>query len=178
MPLTKLNNQSMSAITSTGIPTLTNANLPAQSLVNYQRTVVTRGEVVVTSTSWTSIDSNLTFNYTPVLSSSRILVMGEVHIAPHDSTGNRDNAGGSWAIWLNGVNVGAHGQAHEYYYRISANTSPDIYFGRTIQTELHTNTNGAALGIDIKARNYAGNNLRFFQGGNWPAIVHVYEYKT
>ena len=177
MPLTKLNNQSMSAITSTGIPTLTNANLPAQSLVNSYTVDARFAEVNVTSTSLVSVHSDLTFNYTPELTSSKIYVVAEISVSPHENAGGA-SAGGSWGVFLNGTEYGKQTGAHEYYLHVGSNDAPDLYWGHSIKTVIFTNTTGNALGIDIKARKYQGSHFRFNQGGQWNSLVHVYEYKT
>ena len=174
MPLTRPKNINASSIT-TG--TLTNTNLPSGTLINSHTVDARFSEVNVTSTSYVSIHSDLTFNYTPVLTSSKIYVVGEISISPHDNTG-ATAAGGSWAIFLNGTEQGKQTASHEYYLGASSWASPDLYIGHTIKTAIFTNTNGNTLAIDIKGRKYTGNNIRFNQGAQWNSLVHVYEYKT
>lgn len=186
MPLTKLNNRSMSAITRAGlpaitasdVPTLTTGNLPAGTLVNSYTVDARFAEVNVTSGSLVSVHSDLTFNYTPVLTSSKIYVVAEISVAPHDNQGNA-YAGGSWAIFLNGTEYGKQTGSHEYYIHVGTGNAPDLYFGHEIKSTIFTNTNGNALGIDIKARKYGTTpHFRFNQGNQWNSLIHVYEYKT
>jgi|TARA_B100000212_G_scaffold329454_1_gene294706 hypothetical protein len=174
MPLTRPKNINASSIT-TG--TLTNTNLPSGTLINSHTVDARFAEVNVTSTSYVSVHSDLTFNYTPVLTSSKIYVVGEISASPHDNAGNTAT-GGTWAIFLNGAEQGKQTGAHEYYLGGSGWSNPDLYFGHSIKTAIFTNTNGNALAIDIKARKYTGNNFRFNQGNQWNSLVHVYEYKT
>ena len=188
MSLTKLNNRSMSAITRAGlpaiaasdVPTLTTSNLPAGALINTYTVDARFAEVNITSSSYVSVHSDLTFNYTPVLTSSKIYVVAEMSASPHNNTGGA-SAGGGWAIFLNGVQYGRQTAAHEYYVHVGTGNAPDLYIGHTIKTVIFTNTNGNALGIDIKGRSYtpAGtSHWRFNQGNQWNSLVHVYEYKT
>ena len=156
---------------------LTTSNLPAQSIVNSYTVDARFGEVNVTSTSYVSVHSDLTFNYTPVLTSSKIYVVGEISVAPHENAGG-SSAGGSWGIFLNGTEYGKQTGAHEYYVHVGANDGPDLYWGHSIKTVIFTNTTGNALGIDIKGRKFNGSHYRFNQGGQWNSLVHVYEYKV
>lgn len=177
MPLTKLNNRSISDITRAGLPAITASDVPAGVIVNSHTVDARFAEVNVTSSSYVSVHSDLTFNYTPVLTSSKIYVVAEISVAPHDNSGGA-SAGGSWGIWLNGSETGKQTGAHEYYFHVGAGNAPDLYFGHSIKTSIFTNTNGNALGIDIKGRKYSGTHFRFNQGGQWNSLIHVYEYKT
>ena len=154
-----------------------NTHLPSGTLVNSYTVDGRFNEVNVTSGSYVSVHSDLTFNYTPELTSSKIYVVAEISVSPHDNAGGT-NAGGSWAIFLNGTEYGRQTGSHEYYVN-TGSTSPDLYIGHTIKTVIFTNTNGNALGIDIKGRKYGSTpHFRFNQGNQWNSLVHVYEYKT
>ena len=67
MALTKLNNQSLSAVTAAGLPTLATANMPTGSLLNAAM-FSAMGQVNLPSS--TSYASAWTINYTPVSSNS------------------------------------------------------------------------------------------------------------
>ena len=155
---------------------LANTNLPSGTLINSHTVDARFSEVNVSSTSYVSIHSDLTFNYTPVLTASKIYVVAEISLAPHSNT---SYAGGSWAIFLNGTEYGKQTAQHEYYVHVGTGNGPDLYIGHGIKTVIFTNTNGNALGIDIKGRKYgATTHCRFNQGGQWNSLVHIYEYKT
>ncbi len=67
MALTKLNNQSLTAVTAAGIPTLARANMPTGSLLNAGM-FSAMGQVNVSGS--TSYAAAWTINYTPVSSNS------------------------------------------------------------------------------------------------------------
>lgn len=67
MALTKLNNQSLSAITAAGLPTLATANMPTGSLLN-SAMFSAMGQVNISGS--TSYAAAWTINYTPVSSNS------------------------------------------------------------------------------------------------------------
>lgn len=67
MALTKLNNQSLAAVTAAGIPTLATANMPTGSLLN---SAMLSNMQQVNISSSTSYAAAWTINYTPVSSNS------------------------------------------------------------------------------------------------------------
>lgn len=67
MGLTKLNNQSLSAVTSAGLPTLARANMPTGSLLNSAMYSAMQQVNIASSTSYAAA---WTINYTPVSSNS------------------------------------------------------------------------------------------------------------
>ena len=72
MALTKLNNQSLSAVTSAGIPTLASTNMPTGSVLQVVSAINSSGnQIEIATTTETDI---ITLNITPKSTSSKILV--------------------------------------------------------------------------------------------------------
>jgi len=73
MALTKLNNQSLSAVTSAGIPTLASANMPSGTVLQVKQATGTT--VAQPSSNNTFVDCTAAVTITPSSSNSKILLM-------------------------------------------------------------------------------------------------------
>ena len=87
MALTKLNNQSLSAVTAAGIPTLASANMPTGSVLQVVNTIHA-AEQTITGTTQTEY-TGITTSITPKVTGSKIYIMVNI------MCGNQYN-GGDW----------------------------------------------------------------------------------
>jgi len=172
MALTKLNNQSLSAVTSAGIPTLASANLPSGSLINtaqhYHQMTATQTQ---TSDAYADVTGS-SFTYTPVSSSSTIIL---------DFTGNmRGFAPSSQDVlgyiksYYNGASGNAYVLAGDNLGKLGDSIWFPFFFAfkQKIAPADHTTS---AIAIKLQFRAGSTGQTGQFQSGSSHVACNVYE---
>ena len=114
------------------------------------------------------------FNFTPSLSSSRLLIMCDVHYYNEASSTNN---GWQLVVKVDGTPVIAEGNDFEIYENDVGGSSWDKY-DRVYRQVMYTNTSTSAKAIKLAASTYvatSGNRLQISAGGGFTTNITVME---
>jgi hypothetical protein len=116
---------------------------------------------------WTNV-TNSSFAFTPLRSTSKILLVAEIATAP--SGNGNDYAGMSWRVLRDGTSLYTPGQSHEWYVG-----GANDHYVRGVRSHYFNATSTSSTTFSLQFLAYGGSLARINQGTNWQSYYTIYE---
>lgn len=116
---------------------------------------------------WTNV-TNSSFAFTPLRSTSKILLVAEIATAPN---GNGNTyAGMTWRVLRDGTALYTPGQSHEWYVG-----DANDHYVRGVRSHYFNATSTSSTTFSLQFLAYGGSLARINQAANWQSYYTIYE---